>query len=168
MTLTEQLIVLMIMGSLLAIFFPLLSEFRFLQSSEDQATTLARHMSAARNTAIKSNRLVLFEFDFEEDEYQAYTFNRESGELKKDVLIETTGLRLAAIASASGKRNTDGKLTLRMQPSGVTEETAIYLGADETEVYATLLFSRYTGRATVKTGEVRPELEQPQWKHEPE
>lgn len=168
LTLVEQVIVLLVLGILLVIFIPLLSEFTFLQSSEDQAGNLARHLTAARNTAIKANRLVYFEFDLDEDSYNAYTYDRESSELKKEPLIDETPARLVAIASANGKKITEGKVTLKMQPSGVAEELAIYLGSSESEIYATMLFSRYTGEARVETEEVLVDLKKPEWRHEPE
>ena len=55
-----------------------------------------------------------------------------------------------------------------MQPSGVAEELAIYLGDDETNIYSTLLFSRYTGEARVLPGEQRLDLQKPEWRDEPE
>jgi Tfp pilus assembly protein FimT len=168
LTLVEQVIVLLVLGILLVIFLPLLSEFTFLQSSEDQAGNLARHLSAARNTAIKANRLVYFEFDLDEDTYSAYTYDRESSELKKEPLIDETSARIVAVAAANGKKITEGKITLKMQPSGVAEEMAIYLGAGEGEIYATMLFSRYTGEARVETDEVLVDLKKPEWRHEPD
>lgn len=168
MTLAEQVIVIMVMGILLVIFIPIISEFQFLQSSEDQAGNLARHLSASRNTAIKANRLVYFEFDLDKDSYHAYTYDRESSELKKDPLIEETSARFAAIAAANGTKITEGKIVLTMQPSGVAEELAIYLGDDETNIYSTLLFSRYTGEARVLPGEQRLDLQKPEWRDEPE
>ena len=158
----------LVMGILLVIFIPIISEFTFLQSSEDQATNLARHLSASRNTAIKSNRLVYFEFNLDEDTYNAYTYDRESAELKKEPLIEETSIRLAAIATANGSQITEGVVAVKLQPSGVAEEMAIYLGDDEASIHATLLFSRYTGEARVEPGEVEQDLERPQWSHEPE
>lgn len=168
LTLVEQVIVLLVLGVLLVIFIPILSEFTFLQSSEDQAGNLARSLSASRNTAIKANRLVYFEFDLDEDTYNAYTYDRESSELKKEPLIQETSARLAAIASANGTKITEGKITIKMQPSGVSEEMAIYLGSDESNIYATMLFSRYTGEARVETGEVLVDLKKPEWRHEPD
>ncbi|MCR9144559.1 MAG: hypothetical protein NXI24_20135 [bacterium] len=168
LTLVEQVIVILVLGILLAIFMPLLSEFTFLQSSEDQAGNLARHLSAARNTAIKANRLVYFEFDLDEDIYSAYTYARESSELKKEPLIEETSARLVGVAAANGTKITEGKITLKMQPSGVAEEMAIYLGSSEDEIYATMLFSRYTGEARVEPEEVLVDLKRPEWRHDPE
>jgi Tfp pilus assembly protein FimT len=167
LTLAEQVIVILVMGVIIAIFIPVISEFTFFQSSEDQAGNLARHLSASRNTAIKANRLVYFEFNLDEDKYSAYTYDRESSELKKEPLIDETPIRLAAIASANGTKITKGVITLTLQPSGVAEELAIYLGEDEHTIHATLLFSRYTGEARVEPGEVNQELQKPEWRHTP-
>ncbi len=167
LTLAEQIIVILIIGVLLAIFAPIVTEFTFLQTSGDQASNLGRSLMASRAKAIKSNEMLYFEFNLDDKEYRSYTYEREDGELKESVHIEKTSARIAAVAAGNGKRVVEGKFTVRFLPSGVGEELCVYLGPSDLEIESTLIFSRYGGDFRTEPGEYEPELEKPQWSHEP-
>lgn len=167
LTLAEQIIVILIIGVLLAIFAPIVTEFSFLQTSGDQASNLGRALAASRAKSIKSNEMIYFEFNLDEKQYRSYSYERQDGELEESVHIEKTDARIAAVAAGNGKRVVEGKFTVRFLPSGVGEELSVYLGPSDLEIESTLVFSRYGGEFHTEPGEYEPELEKPQWSHEP-
>ena len=146
----------------------LVRHFALLSTTKSEAKKLANSLVFVRNTAMKSNTIIHFEFDLDKEIYRAYRLDRSSQELKEKIFLKPVELpashSLIAIASAMGNRSTEGKIKLRFLPSGLAEELVIYMGPDaENSIEATIIYSRYQGKALVHQGEVEHRLEDPTW-----
>ena len=120
-----------------------------------------------RNTAMKSNSITYFEIDLDKEKYRAYRLDRDKpGAPEKDFLNSVQlpeSHSILAIASATGSRSEEGIIRLRFLPSGIGEEVAIYMGPKGETPKATIIYSRYGGKAKVHAGEVEHRLEDPTW-----
>ncbi len=132
---------------------------------------LAAALHLARNIAIKSNEVVYFTIDLDKESYHAYRLDRSGEQAKAQAVVKKNNLpshlSLVRITSAAGGSLEKGKVVLHLLPSGVGEDMAIYLGDNSEEIEATVVFNRYTGKATIHEGEMLHNLESPQWE-EPE
>ena len=158
----------MIISILMGLSLSLVRHFALLSTTKSEAKKLADSLVFARNTAMKSNTIIHFEFDLDKNSYRAYRLDRSSQELQEKTFLKPVQLSashsLIALASAMGNRITEGKIKLRFLPSGLAEELVIYMGSDkEAKIEATIIYSRYQGKTWVHKGEVEHRLEDPNW-----
>lgn len=168
LSLIEMAVVIMVIAMLMSMSLSILSNFKSLMTtSEGAAKKLASALQLARKTAVKSGQTVYFEFDLDEESYRAYRLNRNATETSAKVFLGPVKLSnsysLQAVASVMGNRNTKDKIKVSFSPNGIGEEIAIYLGEDGGEVEATVIYSRYSGKATVYTEEIEHDLSDPSW-----
>ena len=169
LSLVEIAIVILIIGTLMLLSLSLVRNASLFQTAKGEAKKLAEKLVFARNTAMLSNEVVFFEFDLDKESYTAYRLiSGGQGSNTKKAFLQTTKLSnsnsLLAIASAMGSKRSEGIVKLYFFPSGLGEEVAIYLGPkDDEEIKATILYSRYGGKAKVYTEEIELNLEDPDW-----
>ena len=172
-TLVELAVVIIVIGILMSIAFSILSSSALFKSSKSEAKKLAAALMLARNAAVKSNTVIYFELNLDEEKYRAYRLQRseddENGNSKMEEkdLIESVDLAashsILGISTAFGGHIEEGLVKLRFLPSGLGEEAAIYLGPQSQTAEATVIYKRYEGKATVHPKEVKHELEKPDW-----
>ncbi len=141
----------------------------------------------AQNTAIHSNQLIYFEFDFFENSYMAYRIN----ELQKsppqneypredttdeiapeiDVVIKKKKLdsnfRLIRIYFPLGlnqKNNEKRKIIIPLTPDENYDDFMILLGTNEDEITKTIVFQKMSNKPLLIDGEASYELKDGIWK----
>ncbi len=167
LSLIEMAVVLLVISILMGVSLSLVSNLALFSTSKGEANKIADSLVFARNASMKSNTILHFEFDLDKERYRAYTLDRTSEELKEDVLLEQVKLpashSLLAIRSAVGNEIKEGKVTLRFLPSGLAEEIVIYMGPKKGNIEATIIYSRYKGKATVHKNRIEHQLEDDSW-----
>lgn len=164
----ESAVVILILAILMGLSLSLVRHFAFLSTTKSEAKKLADSLVFVRNSAMKSNTLIYFEFDLDKELYRAYHLVASSQELKEKIFLKPVHLSashsLIAIGSALGNRSSEGIIKLRFLPSGLGDELVIYMGpSDRRSVEATIIYSRYQGKARVYKGEKEHRLEDPAW-----
>lgn len=166
-TLVEIAVVLMVIALLFTIVASMLSNIALLQSADDEAVLIKKVLLFSRKSAVRSNRKVHVEFNLDDEKYRAYRMDRSQDKPKEDVIVKSRSLSssngIMAIASADGKRITEGTITLNISPLGTGEETAIYLG-NGTEIKATVIFHKFDEGVDVFYREEVMNLEVPEWR----
>ncbi len=169
MTLVEIAIVILVIAILMGVVGSMISSIAFLKTSKDEATLLKDSLIFSKRAAIKSNQVVYFEINLDEDYYRAYRMDRSEGEVKEvDMLTKHSpgGFNsLVAVSPPAGARITSGKLTIPFTPEGLAADMAIYIGP-KPEIRATVLYSRYGNEVKVVNGEAEHNLEMPGWKED--
>ena len=168
LSLIETAVVILVVAILMGLSLSLVRHFALLSTTKSEAKKLADSLVFIRNAAIKSNTIIYFEFDLDEESYRAYRVEGSEEDLKEKILLKPVELSsshsLIAISSATGSRNTEGKIKLSFLPSGLAEEVAIYMGPrEERDTQATIIYNRYQGKASVHKGEKEHRLEDPTW-----
>ncbi len=148
LSLVEMAVVIMVIALVMLIFTPLLGQWISSFSEESEAALMARHLEFSRNTAIKSNRVVVFRIDLDEDRYEAYSFDRSGSQTEKKQLIEATEVHIRELRTAYSNRIDQGAIRLHFLPSGVGEELQISFEVDTVDPLI-LCFNRYSGAARV-------------------
>ncbi|MCB1317443.1 MAG: hypothetical protein KDK27_15880 [Leptospiraceae bacterium] len=175
LTLIEQAIVLLVIAVLMTVFMGVMITNNPFESTEDEAKKVAGHLTLIRNAAVKSNRVVIFIIDLDEDFYAAYYDERsryregvddaeDESDVERDYILEPTDAAIRYIGTPTGKRIEQGRVTIHFLPNGVGEELALYLAEEDEEIQNTVIFSRYTGEAIVREGEVEHNLENREWR----
>ncbi|MBI3395197.1 MAG: hypothetical protein HY042_05135 [Spirochaetia bacterium] len=163
----EMVVVIAVIGLLLGVMASIGSNIALLKTSTDEAEILRDSLVFSSRAALKSNQIVYFEININDNSYRAYRMDRSEATAKENELLKPHSLSvfngIVAVATATGNRISSGKVTVPFSPDGTGEELAIYIG-NKPSISATVLYSKYGSDARVEKKEVTKTLENPGWK----
>ncbi len=167
LTLVEMAIVILVIGLLMAISLSMVRNFLFLGDVENAAKKFSKRLVFVRNAAIKSNQIIYFEIDLDKESYRAYRLDQDNPEGQEQVLLTKTTLpeshSIHTVSSPTGNRMSEGKVVIPFLPSGLADGMAIYFGPKNETIEATVIYHRYSGKATIHTKEADFNLEDSTW-----
>ncbi len=145
----------------------LLRGLRVFRDRSDESTALASQLSFARNAAIKSNQTVYFEIDLDSQSYYAYKMKRSEEKVSRHPVLKKTTLPpsniIVSVVSPFTSSKETGIIRLPFLPSGLAEEIIIYMGKNSSDIHSTIIYQRYSSKASVFKGKKEYHLEDEEW-----
>jgi len=170
LTLTEMAVTLSVLGFLIMLLTSIINDIPYLKSTQGEAELLKSVMNACRSAALKSNQVVILEFDLDENTYRAFRYMRAEGKLVEKNFVKKRTLSrsnsLAGIRVSGGEKRTEGKVRLEYRPEGGAEEIAVYLGPGSEQIQKTVLQSRYGIDVSILEGVAASGYEDNEWKED--
>lgn len=128
----------------------------FLPSSQDISQTVQGSLIFAYNHALLNHKTVIFQLDFEKQEYRVFRVERDEDGLREEPITKLVKLpfnnNIFEAVDLSGKKRSEGILRISYTHDGTGEDYTLLMGS-QGNVKKSIQVFRYGGRVKLENGE---------------